>query len=411
MTANTDRQTNSSSHTLSELFHGYHQPSTEFFDRLWDQAFIAYDASFLLNLYTYSAQTRDELLRLLGDLRERSWLPYQAAVEYYQNRPKTISQEKCRYEDVSKLLQKAISELDAKASHPFIEEDLLLRFKTCVTEILESLGNGRELLKSSLQNDPTQQLLSHIFGANVGLPLCAEALEAIYSKGKKRYEQRVPPGYKDDNKPEPYRYGDLVIWEEVIEEAIRKKQPAILVLDDRKEDWWSISDKHITGPRPELLMEFRRRTGNDIYIYNTQTFSDHAKKRTSGLTPKASEELQIAADLQEVTEKTSRSDLHGLYDSAKLPYASDVMDEKNLIALESAIKPIGLSTPALSAVAELIQSDIRRRRELLGTSITAANSILRPIDLGDLKAIEAILNSYKSILGRPEDGDLGGHQG
>ena len=58
------------------------------------------DANVLLNMYTYSIQTREVFLGILNSLADRIWLPYQAAREYHRNRLGIIGKEIKRYADL-----------------------------------------------------------------------------------------------------------------------------------------------------------------------------------------------------------------------------------------------------------------------------------------------------------------------
>ena len=87
---------------MKQYFHGYYKPTDEDFDAIWNEATIVVDANVLLNLYTYSAATSQEVLTLLSEFDERLWLPHQVALEYHENRYGIILKEskrefRCQY--------------------------------------------------------------------------------------------------------------------------------------------------------------------------------------------------------------------------------------------------------------------------------------------------------------------------
>ena len=47
---------------MRDGFRAYYAPSADEFERLWSEAIIVFDANALLNLFRYSAATRDEWL-------------------------------------------------------------------------------------------------------------------------------------------------------------------------------------------------------------------------------------------------------------------------------------------------------------------------------------------------------------
>ena len=97
-------------------------------------------------------------------------------------------------------------------------------------------------------------------------------------EGSKRYDNEVPPGYRDKSKPEDERYGDLLIWFQMIGKAKEAKKPIIFVTDDNKEDWWQIFKGKTIGPRPELVNEFFATTGQRLYIYSPVQFMEYARQ-------------------------------------------------------------------------------------------------------------------------------------
>ena len=100
-------------------------------------------------------------------------------------------------------------------------------------------------------------------------------MDALKKEGKIRYEQRVPPGYMDADKKdgdEYKKFGDLIIWKDMITKAKSEKKPVIFITDDDKEDWWRKHKGRKLGPRPELLDEFKRETGQEFHIYKFDRF-------------------------------------------------------------------------------------------------------------------------------------------
>lgn len=61
-------------------------PSPDEKKQLWNGCVFVFDTNVLLNLYRYTANTRDTLLTALDDLKDRVWIPYQVAYEYAKNR-------------------------------------------------------------------------------------------------------------------------------------------------------------------------------------------------------------------------------------------------------------------------------------------------------------------------------------
>lgn len=84
------------------------------------------------------------------------------------------------------------------------------------------------------------------------------------------------PGYKDAKKGETDKYGDLVIWFELIEHAKAHKKPIIFVTDEKKDDWWLKTKGEIVSPRPELINEMQKKAGVTFYLYSASRFIEYA---------------------------------------------------------------------------------------------------------------------------------------
>ncbi|MDW7668705.1 MAG: PIN-like domain-containing protein, partial [Bacillota bacterium] len=83
--------------------------------------------------------------------------------------------------------------------------------------------------------------------------------------------------YKDSNK-EDNKFGDFIIWKEIINYSKKFKTPIIFITEDNKEDWWCKVHGETIGPRNELIKEFNDETGEKIYIYKLNRFIEFASK-------------------------------------------------------------------------------------------------------------------------------------
>ncbi|MGZ3624468.1 MAG: PIN-like domain-containing protein [Ktedonobacteraceae bacterium] len=107
---------------MQELFPGYYRPTKEEFSTMWQQCIFVFDANVLLNIYRYTPQTREELFDIFEQLKERSWLPNQAMLEYFENREEVISQQYYISDNIETALSLASENIEAKykRGHPFI---------------------------------------------------------------------------------------------------------------------------------------------------------------------------------------------------------------------------------------------------------------------------------------------------
>ena len=135
-----------------------------------------------------------------------------------------------------------------------------------------------------------------LFDDKIGPEYDVKLLSEIYKNGKERYSNKIPPGYKDTNKHDDdrHRFGDLIIWLQIIEHARAEAKDIIFVTDDKKEDWWEEYKDNRLGPRHELIREFRVSTNNQmIWFYTPDRFLQYAKSKAGiSVKPKTIEEVK-----------------------------------------------------------------------------------------------------------------------
>ena len=85
-------------------------PSPDEKKQLWNGCVFVFDTNVLLNLYRYTANTRDTLLTALDDLKDRVWIPYQVAYEYAKNRFDVICETIEKYSKLEKTKESFIGQ-------------------------------------------------------------------------------------------------------------------------------------------------------------------------------------------------------------------------------------------------------------------------------------------------------------
>jgi PIN like domain len=282
---------------VRDLFPGYFEPTGEEFDKLWKDATFAFDASVLLGLYRLTAEARPAFFEVMDKLGDRIFLPYQAAHEYLRNRLNAISAYSASHHELKRDAQKFVADLRARVrDHSMARgEEIVNVADSAVSKILEIVDTTLEKEPDLLESDGLRLRLVRLFQNRTGKGLEYARLQEIYKQAAGRFERKVPPGYKDQNKPEPERYGDVVIWFELLEYATKTQKPIIFVTRDTKEDWWLEHTGKTVGPRPELVQEFKHVAGGRFYMYTTPRFIEFAQRffdLTSEPAKKATSELE-----------------------------------------------------------------------------------------------------------------------
>jgi len=275
---------------MKKEFIGYYSPSESEFTELWTKGRVIVDANVLLAVYGVSPSTRGTLLGLLGAVKDRLWIPNHFALEYQRNRLGKILEQVRHYEDAHRNLRTILDDkFRARTQHPFVSEGV----DSGLEGICKSLLEGKAEQEKLLAIDPHFARTTELFEDRVGAPYSEPELEKVYDAARKRYAERIPPGFKDADKPEPERYGDYVGWRQILDFAIKNSASVILVTDDAKEDWWKREDARTFGPRPELVVEFRSCCSGLFYMYSSDRFLELSGKYIGGpVDPKAINELK-----------------------------------------------------------------------------------------------------------------------
>ena len=206
--------------------------------------------------------------------------------------------------------------LQNKKKHPFLPENELPAFKTQVDKLVKLLEQQRETLLTRMTKDEILEFIQQISDKRTGPAFAEEALIELAADGEKRYAAEVPPGYKDGKKDasgDPYRkFGDLIVWKQLIAKAKSEKKSLIFVTDDKKEDWWIEQSGRTIGPRTELREEFIGEVSKNFWMYTVDLFIEESAK--------VSKKQVSATVLEEI--RTVREEVQAarVYDDSRYTY-------------------------------------------------------------------------------------------
>ena len=137
--------------------------------------------------------------------------------------------------------------------------------------------------------------------------------KAIEQEGENRYAAKTPPGYKDAKKTEN-RFGDLLVWKEILNYAKSQEVDIIFVTHDQKEDWWNINSGKTIGPRIELRKEFYEETGHMFHMYTMSSFlSFFIENKGKSIDKATIDEVELFTSVMK--KKVSRAELKEYYES------------------------------------------------------------------------------------------------
>ncbi|MFL0062745.1 PIN domain-containing protein [Tenacibaculum maritimum] len=264
---------------MKDTFPGYSRKTETEIKKIWQDGIIVFDTNVLLNLYRYSKATRETIIDLIKKFKDKIWLPHQAALEYNRNRYEVISdQEKAYKEFIAKVVQ-IQKDLQSTSKPPFLSETVHLELNSVFDKVNSEVEESITKYCDYLKEDPIYSELSTLFKNRIIKPFDEKTLASIFKEGEERFKKKIPPGYEDEKSKDGNRkYGDLVLWKQVLEKAKELSKPVLLITDERKTDWWwKIKDGRNMGPRHELVAEMHQHAKVDFHMYSSERFLSYGQ--------------------------------------------------------------------------------------------------------------------------------------
>lgn len=262
---------------MRESFREYYPLSQDEYKLIWNKAIIVFDTNVLLNFYRYSETTFKRFIDILANLSNKVWIPFQVASEFHSNRLNVIESQVKIYFEYKKKLEELQKEFENKTKNPFISNLLLSEVNITFDKIKKELSEKEQYFQKLITNDVILETITAIFDKKIGDSISTEEFESICQDGEKRYKNNIPPGFKDYKKNGKDKYGDLILWMQIIEKAKKDKCPILFITDDSKDDWWSKSQGKTICPNYDLRREFYNKTGELFYMYRAFNFLEYAQ--------------------------------------------------------------------------------------------------------------------------------------
>jgi len=188
-----------------------------------------------LNLYSYTEDTRKDFFKILDKVSNNVWLPYHVGLEYQKNRLNVVKNEKAIFTKIETYLENIKKQVNNAA---FKDLKLAQRLPSLNSEaeelhkdIFDLLSKYEKSVKKWNKKQPEvrstdniRQKIDNLFSGKVGnKPNDQEYLDNLFKEGEERYNNYIPPGYKDKKEKEKKTkftyaglsyipmYGDLII--------------------------------------------------------------------------------------------------------------------------------------------------------------------------------------------------------
>ncbi|WP_378106193.1 PIN domain-containing protein [Chryseobacterium sp. sg2396] len=272
---------------MKNKFKGYYKPLPDDLKKIWDNAIFIFDTNVLFDFYRYSNDTVEILFTIFEKIKDNIWIPNWVGLEYHRGLEDRIKEQVEHYTSSIKELKSFCDRIKKQREHPFLTQDLQEELGKFNKIFETELNTQKNKLRNLIIENPIKEKIASIIGDNIGDPLTIEEESLIIENGEKRLSQKIPPGYIDyktkEKRPGLDKYGDYILWYQILKEAKIKKKPFIFVTFDTKEDWYKLisfnNSKIIFGARPELVEEFLAIEDQSILLYPTPEFIDAAVER------------------------------------------------------------------------------------------------------------------------------------
>ena len=244
---------------------------------------IVLDTNVLLDVYRFAPDSRQQLLNVIEQLRERIWIPHQVGEEFYRNRIEVMTSIRRSYAellrhvsaaktDLTKSITEKVNQLSNRVLLQEEKDDLLQRLNEAFDPMVSAIETLQEKhqLAGSYAQDPILDRLKSLLEGRVGGPF-TDNLDSHLEEAKRRIEEKEPPGFKDDDKDDAH--GDYFVWRQALDRAKELKVSVLLlVTSDTKADWYHEVQGQKVSARTELAQEAFNEAGCQLIMMDTATF-------------------------------------------------------------------------------------------------------------------------------------------
>ena len=264
---------------------------------IWEKGVFIFDTSSICEMYKLNQASRESVSHIISTLKNRIWIPGHVQYEYTKNRieviNETIKKSQSQFNTDKKfteaydLLDNFIGKVNKGDFLPYFKEEIFNTIKESIQKSKEEYKSASKLIKDELKAR-TEELkaikdndciLNAFSNVEHGQEFSYHTILEIVKEGAFRYPHKIPPGYMDEEgKIGTQRYGDLIIWKEIIAYSRSKSLPIIYICNDLKEDYYDPENKTIDIPRHELIKEFIDETGQLFWMYPLSSFLEKLKE-------------------------------------------------------------------------------------------------------------------------------------
>ncbi len=291
---------------------------------------IILDTNVLLELYRQPANISLDVISALKKIQNNIYVPRQVYDEYLKNYHKTCGDEKRKYKKVTKELSDSLKTLQDDISkkigeyrkHNYtdiskLQNDLNEKIKD-IQNIITSFEKGHheeiQLNIDFLENDKVKEFIDLLHNeGNIGEKIPFSKKLLLLQEGQIRYDNLIPPGFRDSAKAGEAKYGDLFVWKDIVTIAKEKNTNIIFVCNDTKEDWWEKNKDTPIDLRQELNEEFKETNPSlNIHFLTLDKFFSYLSEELKLGKSKSALQLSALDDIESILDNYEDEIYHSI---------------------------------------------------------------------------------------------------
>ncbi|MBQ0075754.1 MAG: DUF4935 domain-containing protein [Bacteroidales bacterium] len=248
-----------------------------------DKCLIVFDTNALLDIYRLPKDSANQVFDVLEHYKKQILIPNHTAKEYYKDIHKVLLTQIANIEKAQSALCDLMNMFSNRRNQPYISDRSNRHLTTLKNSITRDFNDQKKYLTDQLLYGEYQNKMADLLDGCVLDSFNEAEIEEIKREGEIRYNNHIPPGWKDADKG-ANRYGDLIIWKEILRLASSNKKSILYISNDQKEDWM-IKEKGLTiCPQYDLLEEFYKEVNDSnlwFHIYTLDRFLDFVNEKGS----------------------------------------------------------------------------------------------------------------------------------
>lgn len=288
-----------------------------------DDMVICFDSNVWLDLYKLPPISIEHVVNAILNNINHFWLPNQVYIEFNRHLKKNRDFALDRYKNIIKVSCQLLNNTQSQISQEFVNlrnshildaNELHSIFESEISKLQSNLKMGlqqldheyqKEVKCISKEEDIVVKLIERLYKLREDKIFSINELIAIYEEGETRYKYNVPPGFTDEKKNNredldhflSRKYGDLIIWKEILRYMRDKNKNLLFVQNEKKSDWWeSYSSKKIATV---LKQEYEEATNSssELLMMDFVDFLSLAGKKL-GMQAETIEEIVLKSKLE-----------------------------------------------------------------------------------------------------------------